>query len=223
MQSNGVDAAPPYDEVSKAACSQLVAMGRRGDERRRGSRVEPTQHLIADGERKTDALMQILRELRVQRRRKTEPATHTQCARREPERSFGRDVNGIARSFVEEPSQSPDIDRDADLRITRQRQRAEEARVDDARLHAEPRELFDHIGERGDDAVGLRLPCVRDDDESHAFRVRLLHALSGSTSYSSRMSASNILISSAQCTTRNSPSDVSTSAVHDSTQSPQFM
>ena len=112
-------------------------------------------------------------------------------------------------------SDPPGIEHYADLGIPRQRYGAELFGMNNHHFDTALIQVRDDLLQRGNDAVGLRFPCIGDQQQ--------LQARSRWASDTGTALFAEAFISSAQRISLNSPRSSSTSAVHDSTQSPQFM
>ncbi len=219
----GIDASRPAAQVLEAACGKLAsdARGRHHDAGRRT--VEAAQQPIAPGLGKAEAGGDVFREPRAIGGGERDGAPHAITARRQPERSFGDDVDGIGRDNVEALRHAlARADRQANLRIKRARHRREEVRRDRRDVMTGATELAGQRRQCPDDAVHLRPPGIADQRYSHRPPAPTSVVSSSSALASSLGCSGSSERSSIQWTTSKRPSKCSTRAVQLSTQSPSL-
>ena len=135
-------------------------------------------------------------------------------ARRQPERALGGDVQCIGPQRIEPTREfGTRPPRELDLAIAGARETAERRWLDHRDLMAALSEPIDQLGQRGDDAVDLRMPRIGDQ--------RQLHAVAG-TAASVAAACCPARTCAAQSMISSRPSGCSTSAVRLSTQSPSL-
>jgi hypothetical protein len=133
------------------------------------SGVEPAQRGVGERQRYRPARAQVLRELGVIRGSEAQSATHAVLASGEAERPLRRNVHGLRAECIESLRHlSHRRDRNADFRVTGARKSAKGARLHEPDHVSEAPEAGRGMRERVHDAIGLRVPGVAHDHDSHA-------------------------------------------------------
>ena len=211
---------------------QLSADARRGHEDAACGPMEPADVAPEPVAWQAGALGQIVGKLGVVGGGEFDAMLHAVMARRQPQRAFGRDMDGIrGESTQARGDRRRTRQREPDFGICRARHAAKGIGRDDHHIMAQSAQMVARRGERADHAVHLREPRVGDDGnplggngrplefERQALRV---HAACMAGAACAAFSASRLAISSGQWRISMVPSKCSTSAVQPSTQSPSL-
>lgn len=163
-----VHATMPVREIPETARRELVAHRLRAHHATLGGAVKPEERQIGRPHGDRVARAQILRKLRVIRRREAQAMRHAIAPGRETQRSLGRNMQCFRLERRDARGHLPiREDGDADFGIRGTRESAEFLRGHVSHLVTEPTEPFTCLPQRLDDPVGLGEPRVRHDHDPH--------------------------------------------------------
>ena len=208
VEELGVHAPGPAPHVPEAAPRQILLQARRRHHHPARRRVEAPQGRIAHGQRQADPRLHIFGEAGVEGGGEGQAAAQAIAPRRHAQRPLRRDMDGAGLKGIDQARQAPPRQhRQADLGIGRAGKAREQIRGDHLGLVAELAQLIHRAHQRAHDAVHLRQPGVRNDDDAHQLVARL------SIEKLRRLAHSRISSLPSACSTR---------AVQLSTQSPSL-
>ena len=219
----GIHPPPPGTETIEAPGGKLTLLRRRRAQRCRGRRVKSAHDCVAPGQGQSGTTPNILGELRVHRGGEGHPHTLEKTPSTPSERALGGNVHSIRHRIEDALADVEAVHRELNLAVGRDSDVAIGARLDDVDRMPHRFKLGDRVDVGGDDAVGLRMPGVRDDNDLHA--ARSASSRTGAkpgTLTGPETGTAGATVSGNQSRISMLPASSSTSAVQDSTQSPQL-
>ncbi|MDT4848520.1 hypothetical protein FQZ97_826130 [compost metagenome] len=168
LELAGIDAPRPDLQVRQAAPHQDVAHRGRRHQHALRRPVEPAQVAPGQGRRNAHARLQIVGKHRVERGGEAPAPRQRHAARGQAQRAFGSDMQRIGHGIAQDAAQLPArLQAEAQIRLGWRRNRPAALGIHHDQLVPPFAEDLLHGRPGADDAIDLRMPGIRDQDDAH--------------------------------------------------------